>query len=89
MRAARVLAASQGRDDVLPDDVKRLVHPVLDHRLLLTPDAMLRDETVEGVIERIINRVKVPMGLGRNGASRHRRQLGPRRCSRRRRASPG
>ena len=62
--AARVMAASQGRDDVLPDDVKRLVTPVLNHRLLLTPDAMLRDETVEGVIERIVNRVKLPMGIG-------------------------
>jgi MoxR-like ATPase len=67
MYASRVLAASQARDDVVPDDVKRLVHPVLNHRLLLTPDAMLRDESVDGVIDRIINRVKLPMGLGRAG----------------------
>jgi MoxR-like ATPase len=60
MHAARVLAAAQGRDDVLPDDVKRLVGPVLHHRLLLTPDAQLREETVEGVLERIVARVKVP-----------------------------
>jgi MoxR-like ATPase len=62
MRASRVLAASQGRDDIIPDDVKRLVNPVLNHRLLLTPDAMLREDTVEGVVERIMTRVKVPMG---------------------------
>jgi MoxR-like ATPase len=61
--AARVLAAAQGRDDVLPDDVKRLVHPVLNHRLLLTPDAMLRDEKVEDAVDRLIQRVKVPIGL--------------------------
>jgi MoxR-like ATPase len=60
MHAARVLAAAQGRDDVLPDDVKRLVGPVLHHRLLLTPDAMLREESAEGVLERIVARVKVP-----------------------------
>jgi MoxR-like ATPase len=60
MQAARVLAAAQGRDDVLPDDVKRLVSPVLNHRMLLTPDALLREETVEGVVERIVARVKVP-----------------------------
>lgn len=65
MRAARVVAASQGRDDVLPDDVKALARSVLTHRLLLTPDALLRDETVEGVIDRILNRVKVPIGVGR------------------------
>ena len=61
MRAARVMAAAQGRDDVIPDDVRSLVVPVLAHRLLLTPDAMLRDETVENVIARLVTKVKVPM----------------------------
>ena len=62
MRAAKVMAASQGRDDVLPDDVKQLVTPVLAHRLVLTPDAQLRDETVDAVIDRIIHRVRLPLG---------------------------
>jgi MoxR-like ATPase len=62
-RAARVLAATQGRDDVLPDDVKSIVRPVLAHRVLLTSDALLRDETVDGVIDRIVSRVKPPLGL--------------------------
>lgn len=62
MRAARVMAASQGRDDVLPDDVKQLAYPVLSHRLLLTPDAQLREEDVTAVIDRIVHRVKVPTG---------------------------
>jgi MoxR-like ATPase len=62
MRAARVLAASQGRDDVLPDDVKQLVEPVLAHRLVLSPDAQLRDETISNVIDRIVHRVKPSMG---------------------------
>jgi MoxR-like ATPase len=65
MRAARVLAASQGRDDALPDDVRSLVVPVLNHRLILTPDALLREETVEAVVERIVNRVKPPLGVGK------------------------
>ena len=59
-RAARVAAASQGREDVLPDDVKRLVRPVLAHRLVLRPDAALRGETVDGVVDRILARVRVP-----------------------------
>ncbi len=63
MRASRVVAASQGRDDVLPDDVRLLVRPVLGHRLLLTPDAQLRDETVDDVIDRLLTRVKAPLGL--------------------------
>ncbi len=67
MRAARVMAASQGRDDVLPDDVKQLVFPVLAHRLLLTADAQLRDENVAAVVERILHRVKVPTGARARG----------------------
>jgi len=63
MRAARVVAASQGRDDVLPDDVRLLVPPVFGHRLLLTPDALLRDETVDGVVDRLLTAVKAPLGL--------------------------
>ena len=65
MRAARVVAASQGRDDVVPDDVRLLVPSVLSHRLLLTPDALLRDETVEDVVNRLLVRVKAPLGLAK------------------------
>ncbi len=68
MRAARVLAASQGREDVIPDDVKVLAQPVLAHRLILGSDAQLRDETVEMVVERVVTRIKVPVGLARQGA---------------------
>jgi MoxR-like ATPase len=70
MRAARVMAASQGRDDVLPDDVKQLVTAVFAHRLVLTPDAQLRDETIAGVIDRIIHRVKVPLGAAARRGTR-------------------
>jgi MoxR-like ATPase len=63
VRASCVLAASQGREDVLPDDIRLLVKPVLGHRLILTPDASLRDETVDNVIARILDRVKLPLGV--------------------------
>ena len=64
IRGCRVRAASQGRDDVYPDDVRALLVPVLAHRMILTPDAQLRDETVGKVVERILARVKVPLGVG-------------------------
>jgi MoxR-like ATPase len=70
LRASRVLAASQGRDDVLPDDVRVLATPVLAHRLILSPDAQLREETVEQVIERVVSRVKPPLGVGRREVER-------------------
>ena len=64
MRAARVAAAAEGREDVYPEDVRRLLVPVWSHRLVLTPDAQLRDDTVEKVVERISARIKPPMGVG-------------------------
>jgi MoxR-like ATPase len=59
LRASRVAAASQGRENVLPDDVKPLIRPVLGHRLVLSPEAILRGETVDAVIDRIVARVKL------------------------------
>ena len=64
VRASRVRAASQGRDVVLPDDVRALLPAVIEHRLILTPDAQLRDETVSNVLERILTRIPVPLGVG-------------------------
>ena len=61
LRASRVIACVDGRDDVYPDDVKAILHPVLAHRVMLSPEAELREETVEKVIERITHRVKPPM----------------------------
>jgi MoxR-like ATPase len=59
--ASRVVAAAQGREDVIPDDVQQILGPVLAHRIALTPDAELRDDTIEKVIERITSRVKPPL----------------------------
>ena len=64
VKASRVRAASQGRDVVLPDDVRALLSAVIEHRLILTPDAQLRDETVQNVLERILTRIPVPLGVG-------------------------
>jgi MoxR-like ATPase len=62
-RAARVLAASDGREQVYPEDVKVLLRPVLGHRIMLTPDATLRGESVDDILDRIVNRVKAPLGV--------------------------
>jgi MoxR-like ATPase len=61
--ASRVLAASQGREDVIPDDVRALVKPTLAHRLMLNPEALLRGETIDNVVDRILTRVKIPVDL--------------------------
>lgn len=61
LRAARVLAASDGREHVYPDDVRAVLAPVMRHRVILNPDAILRGETIDGVLERITGRVKPPL----------------------------
>jgi MoxR-like ATPase len=60
--AGRALAASQGREDVYPDDVRTLVPAVMGHRVILSPDALLRDETVDAVLERVVATVRPPAG---------------------------
>jgi MoxR-like ATPase len=60
MWAARALAASEGREDVYPDDVRTLVPAVIGHRVLLSPDASLRGETVTSVLDRVLSQVRSP-----------------------------
>lgn len=58
--AARSLAALSGRDFVLPDDVKALAVPVLAHRLLLKPEARIKQVSSAGLVEEIVSTVAVP-----------------------------
>ncbi len=53
-RAAQAVAALAGRHFVVPDDVKRLVVPVLQHRLLLRPESALRGRTARDVLDVIL-----------------------------------
>lgn len=62
-RLARVTAAADGRAGVVPDDVHRLLTPVLAHRLVLTPEAELRGETVAEVLTRTAGAVRPPLGI--------------------------
>jgi MoxR-like ATPase len=63
-RAARALAASFGRDYVIPDDVKRVLPSVLEHRLMLAPDAQLRGVSSTDVVRSIMASVPVPGATG-------------------------
>jgi MoxR-like ATPase len=60
VRAAQVIAASEGRTFVTPDDVKPMVAPVLRHRVMLHPDAQLQGITADERIEEIVKAVPVP-----------------------------
>jgi MoxR-like ATPase len=60
-RTAQALAAIAGRPFVLPDDVKKMVLPVLGHRLILRPEARLRKVTTPALLEEIVSDVRVPV----------------------------
>ena len=61
-RTAQTYAALQGRDYVLPDDVKRLAVPVLAHRCIVHPESALRGVTVADILGDILART--PLGIG-------------------------
>jgi MoxR-like ATPase len=59
-KGSRALAFLQGRDYVLPDDVKKLVLPVLVHRLRVKPEAEMENVTPKAVVDRVLSAVAVP-----------------------------
>jgi len=61
-RSGQARAIIQGRDYVLPDDIKALVKPALGHRVILGPAARLRDLNADQVLDEVLSRVPVPGG---------------------------
>jgi MoxR-like ATPase len=59
-RASRAIAAAAGRDFASPDDVKLIIRPVLNHRLIVRPDAQMRGITVAEILEEVMATVPVP-----------------------------
>jgi MoxR-like ATPase len=59
-RAARALAASVGRSYVVPDDIKALAPAVLEHRLVLSPEAQMRGTSASAVLTGVLDSVPVP-----------------------------
>jgi MoxR-like ATPase len=67
-RASRAYAAASGRDYVIPDDLKLLAGSVLEHRLILSPEAQLRGATASEALQSVLGRVPVPsVRAGVNG----------------------
>ena len=61
--ASRAYAMLDGRDYVLPDDVKALAEPVFGHRLVTTTDARIRDRHVDEILREVLRSVPVPTEL--------------------------
>ncbi|MFI7677957.1 AAA family ATPase [Actinophytocola sp. NPDC049390] len=63
VRAAQGLAATHGRNYVIPDDVKDVAQPVLGHRLVLTPEAELARRQVSQVVAELLREVPAPTAV--------------------------
>lgn len=61
-RTAQARAALNGRDYVIPDDVKALAVPTLGHRVIISPAARIKGVTSRDVIEHLLDTVPVPGG---------------------------
>ncbi len=64
MRSAQALAGIEGRSYTTPDDVKKLVQPVLAHRLILNENERLRGEKPENILAQLIEQIPIPDGTG-------------------------
>lgn len=60
MAVSKAFAAMDGRDYVIPDDVKAATRPVLRHRVILRPEADLEGVTPDQVLEEVVRAVEVP-----------------------------
>jgi len=60
LKCARVLALFDGREFVIPDDVKKLVYPVLEHRIKVKPEAEMEDVTPRMLVDRTLEKIPVP-----------------------------
>lgn len=60
MLFAKAIAATEGRDYLIPDDVKVAAPPILRHRLVLKPEADLEGMTADQVVREIVRSVEVP-----------------------------
>ena len=60
LKSAKAYAALEGRDFVTPDDIKFVLIPVLNHRIILTPEKEMEGVKPEIIIQQIIDSVEVP-----------------------------
>ncbi|OFY36267.1 MAG: magnesium chelatase [Bacteroidetes bacterium GWF2_38_335] len=60
MKSAKALAAINGRGFVTPDDIQYVAVPVMNHRMILSPEVELEGTEIEDVIKSVIKKIEVP-----------------------------
>ena len=60
LKASKAFAAMNGRDFVTPEDIKKAAIPVLQHRVIVTPEREMEGVTTKQIINQIIDAVEIP-----------------------------
>lgn len=60
MKMAKAVAAMNSRDFVTPDDIQQVAYPVLNHRIILTPEREMEGYDTKEVIQQIVQKIEVP-----------------------------
>lgn len=60
VKASKAMAAIRGRDFITPDDIQSVAYHVLNHRIILTPEAEMEGLTSKAIIDEIIHKIEVP-----------------------------
>jgi MoxR-like ATPase len=60
MTASKAIAAMRGRDFVTPEDIQEVVFPVLNHRIMLTPEKEMEGVSARDIIQQIIKSIEIP-----------------------------
>lgn len=60
VKTSKAMAALDGRNYVTPEDIRKVLDPVLNHRLILSPEREMEGFTVADILDRIISEVEVP-----------------------------
>lgn len=60
LEASKAVAAINGRDFITPDDIKKVVGPILCHRIILTPEREMEGLTAEKMIQDLIQTIEIP-----------------------------
>ena len=61
VKASQARAYIEGRDYVIPDDIIRMIEPVLGHRIILSTEAKMNKQTPEKILQEIIGKTKIPI----------------------------
>lgn len=60
MKAAKAVAAMAGRNFVTPDDIRYVSYPILNHRVILTPEREMEGYTTKDVLDDVVKKIEVP-----------------------------